>query len=386
MVGFSNSKDVYSKTFIATTSQSIVLPSDWDPNNNLWILWGAGGSGGIGHTGFLSTYSGGGGGGGGCRAFQNVNYDPGDTIDLQIAVGNGREYPDSAAVNRTEFSKSAVVGGYAQSGANSGFTPVFVGDAQILQGWGGDDGAYPNDNHGGLANLNFTAASGGSCAGPSINTDYLGTKGWFGANSPSGVTGGCSGAGAYLISGGSATAGGQQTAGVTDGANGGQGFYGTGGGTFTAMNGNPGTSNTGGGGAGGTQNHAIFPDEAGSGGNGASWDYVLTRTLDSWINTAGNMEFSVDDITTHSGTWINIYNFLMLNGTVPAGGGGGGAAGGVSGENGGGSGGNGGFPGGGGGGMGWYGNTTVKGDGADGLMIIMYNALSSSPRASVRWY
>lgn len=352
---------------VIRTGQTIVLPTDWNPKKNLWILWGAGGKGQGGFHTFGANFSGCGGGAGGCRVYSNVGnlglgFQRGDSVIITVAVGNLLEWDGSGGPDYTTFTMASnpAQGAGVNSGSNSG--PVgTLGE----RGLGGDDGPFPNN----LGGLSFsTAGAGGSCAGPSVQTMSVPPTSYYNAGLTPNITfssnGGHGGAGAMYCAPLFLSQRGEDPT-TNVGGYGGNGPYGTGGGAPDS----DATPNTGGGGGG-----ASAP--GGIAGKGASWTYGMSLTTDTWMPTEGNMEFSIDGIFGADGDWTGpcvLTNFLMLNGTVPAGGGGGGQCVWTQSP---GDGGDGGWPGGGGGSTDQQiVPTALPGLGAAGLMMIFYDPI-----------
>lgn len=335
------------KLRVILASGSITLPTDWNPANNRVWLWGAGGRGA--HDAEVGLFSsGGGGGGGGFTEVTNVG-SPGDVWTYQVGAGSGSR--GSANATWVKDSLLAYVG-YAESGENANeVTGGFFGGG----GRGGSGPSVAGSNSGGVGDSAAGGGGGGGSAGP---IDALGTKGGNHSFSEKGGAGGGGAVGDFDDQQESQAANATDPSGAS-GTNGGAGYFGAGAGSGSTVQGAPGADgveNTGGGGGGG-QGPGGGTNLGSDGGDGASWEYILTLAADTWLTSP----FSITE--TASGKYAE-----LSNGTVPGGGGGGG--GGAFGGNGG----NGGFPGGGGGGASdSWGEVALAGDGADGLIILMYD-------------
>lgn len=337
------------KLRVILTSGPITLPDDWNGTDcRLWA-WGAGGRASNQQAGSLSSM--GGGGGGGFAEALNVGGSPGDVWTADIAIGGAGK----SAANRTKVTTAALaVLVTADSGANAG------GLAGI-GGIGGSGGSLAASNRGGDGDFAGGGGGGGGAPGPHTSK---GMRGGDGLQVSGGGGGGGGACGSFDDNDESLATDGNDAVGFS-GADGGDGYYGTGagvggtGGAGVGTDGGAGDSNTGGGGGGGGRTSTDGTD----GGAGASWDYILGLTPDTWITSPFTWT------TTASTRWAE-----LSNGSVPAGGGGGGGGRLDTSSDNPGRGGNGGFPGGGGGGGG-FGNDPrlgIGGDGADGLLLIFY--------------
>lgn len=340
------------KLRVILASGSITLPTDWNPANNRVWLWGAGGRGA--HDAEVGLFSsGGGGGGGGFTEVTNVG-SPGDVWTYQVGAGSGSR----GSANAT-WVKDALLAyvGYAESGENAN---VVSGGFFGGGGRGGSGDSVAGSNSGGTGDANGGGGGGGSSAGPKF---ALGTKGGGHSLSERGGAGGGGAVGDFATPLDSSAVNGFDPL-TNEGATGGYGYYGIGagsGGLVEGVPGSDGVANTGGGGGGG-YGPGGGTNRGSNGGSGANWEFILTLSADTWLASP----FSITE--PGSGHYA-----ALSNGTVPGGGGGGG--GGAFGGNGG----NGGFPGGGGGGASdSWGELAVAGDGADGLIILMYDDISDA--------
>lgn len=299
------------------------VPADWNDANNAIHVIGAGGGGG-GHQGD-------GGGGGAYSSKVNISLTPSSTVEFFVGVGGqgaaaSAVFPGTAGANGSnswfggsslETSTVGAQGG--RGGYSDGATDPLNGGGRATNGVGdikfnGGDGFYGTTWGSGIS-----AGGGGGAGGP----NGAGARGGEGAPANPGGSAG----------GGGADGGGNGADG--SGSNGGNGGSPTGG-TGSSSAGVAGTDGSGGGGGGGSKGATTLSSNGGNGGMKSNW----TRSS---------------------------------NGEVAGAGGGGG--GGESRTSADGYGGNGGGYGGGGGGFSCastFGANSRAGNGANGIIVIIY--------------
>lgn len=245
------------KAYLITSGSSWTVPSDWNNSNNaIHLIGGGGGGGGVRTTG--TRQSGGGGGGGGYTVVNNQSIS--GIIDYIIGAGGTGGTSSTASGNAggsgetTSWNSGAVTAG-GGSGAPGAIAGSSVGGA-------GGIGAFANGGAGGsgITGNDTAGGGGGGAGGPNGNGGAGGTGGGL----PISGSGTVSGAGGGGNGGGTAGSDGSTRTTLSGGA-GGNNFSGIGGGATrtTSGNGNIGTL---GGGGGGSAGAYLFLGGAGGAG------------------------------------------------------------------------------------------------------------------------
>ncbi len=237
------------KSVALGSSQTWIVPADWNSANNYVYCIGGGGGGGYG--------SGCGGGGGGYARKNNIALTPSSGIGVTVGGGGG-----------------AGAGGIGNPGGAGG-TTSFAGVCVATGGGGGGSGGSPGAG-GGMAagDQGFAGGAGGSWSsgGGAAGTGGGGSGGTNGAGKAGGNSDGTAGAGGGGCGGGTA---GNPNSGNQGGAGGNSPWQAGGAGGSFSAGGAGGNGSGGGGGAGAGGNAAggaggNAPDYSGGGGGGSS--------------------------------------------------------------------------------------------------------------------
>ncbi|WP_316228456.1 RHS repeat-associated core domain-containing protein [Bradyrhizobium sp. SZCCHNR1039] len=244
-----------------TSGTTWTVPSDWNNSNNAIEVIGGGGGGGGGSSSSVDEGAGGGGGGAYSKT-ANLSLQAGATITYQVGTGGSAGNVGSAG----SAGGDSYFNGSGASCASQSVCAKGGGGGSISSGYnaasGGAGGAaasgigavrYSGGAGGGSGATSNGGGGGGGAAGPNGNGGAGGTSGQNGSGAGGGGNGGGS-------NGASAGAGGNNYAGTGGGSAGSTGVPGGNG------------SNGGGGGAGYWNGSAWVNNAGGSGSTGTEWD------------------------------------------------------------------------------------------------------------------